>query len=591
MKRTHTCGELNKFHIGKMVFLCGWVQSWRDHGGVIFIDLRDREGLTQVVFSPEENKELHLEAHRLKDEDVIAIGGRTRERPEGTENPKISTGEIEVVCKSLKILNKSLPLPFAVADNAYVSEDLRFRYRYLDLRRPFILKKLTLRHKVCTLIRSFLDKEGFIEAETPILTKPTPEGARDYIVPSRVNPGSFYALPQSPQLFKQILMVGGMEKYFQLARCFRDEDLRADRQPEFTQLDIEMSFVDENDIIDLTERLVAKVFKEARGADLTVPFTRLSYKEAMARFGMDKPDIRFGMELVDISQEVNGCGFKTFTNVLAEGGVVRGINAKGCGEFSRTKVDNLVKKAIDSGAKGLAWFKVIDGKLDSQIKKFFDDGTLNKIAAKMSAENGDLLLMVGDKEEAVYEPLVFLRKKLAQVLKLIDKNKFAPLWVLDFPLLTFNKDEKKWETEHHPFTSPKEEDISCLDSEPGRVYSRAYDLVINGFEIAGGSIRIHSPELQRKMFEIIGLGEEEARLKFGFLLEALSYGAPPHGGIAAGLDRLVSLLSGDENIREVIAFPKTQKAVCPLTGAPSSISPEQLKELGVILSDDRKLKT
>lgn len=585
MKRTHTCGELTSKDKDKIVELCGWVHSRRDHGGLIFIDLRDREGITQVVFNPEKNKELHTLAHQLKAEYVISITGEVLTRPPGTENPKLPTGEIEVLTSELKILNPSLTCPFDVSQETGISEELRFTYRYLDLRRPKLQNKLLLRYKVCKIIRDLLDKEGFIEVETPILTKSTPEGARDYLVPSRLSPGRFYALPQSPQLFKQILMISGLDRYFQIAKCFRDEDLRADRQPEFTQLDIEMSFVDEDDIFSLTERLMSEIFKAALGIKIKTPFPKISYKEALGRFGTDKPDIRFGLELVDLSEELRNCQFRIFAEKLKAGGVIKGLNAKGCGDYSRARIDELTSLVKTYGAEGLAYFKIKKdgGTLDSPIKKFFTEERQERIKKKMDGKPGDLLFLVAETPSIAMEALVRLRSHLAKSEGLVKKDEFMFVWITDFPLFKYNEEEKRWETEHHPFTAPVEEDIPHLSTDPASVGSRAYDLVINGVEVGSGSIRIHDPKLQQKIFEVIGMSGKEVESRFGFLVRALSYGAPPHGGIAPGLDRLVALMSKSDTIRDVIAFPKTQRAICPLTEAPSFVTKEQLKELGLKL--------
>ncbi len=583
MKRTHTCGELTGKDTGKDVVLAGWVHRRRDHGGLIFIDLRDREGITQVVFNPEISKELHQTAQTLRNEYVVAAEGRVRNRPEGTGNPRIKTGEVEVEAVKLTVLNAAQTPPFEIDDDSQISEELRFTYRFLDLRRKPARDKLIIRHKVCQTTRNFLDKEGFIEVETPILTKSTPEGARDYLVPSRVNPGKFFALPQSPQLFKQILMVAGMDKYFQIAKCFRDEDLRADRQPEFTQLDIEMSFVDVDDILDLTERLMKEIFKKAIGLDLKTPFPRLKHSEAVDRFGIDKPDTRFGMELVDLTETLKGGKFQTFEKVIGAGGIVKALNLKVKAEISRSEIDGLTELAIKLGAKGLAWFKAGDGNVESPIAKFFDGERIKALLKKMEASKGDLILMVADKKNTVNEVLAQLRLTIAERYGLIPKDSFNFLWVVEFPWFKYNDEEKRWEAEHHPFTAPYEEDLQFIESDPQRVRGKAYDLVLNGVEISSGSIRIHDRQTQLRIFKAIGLGDEEVKARFGFLLDAFSYGAPPHGGIAPGLDRLIAMMTGSPSIRDVIAFPKTQKAACFMTGAPSDVSEKQLKELGLIL--------
>ncbi len=583
MKRTHTCGELTGKDTGKDVVLAGWVHRRRDHGGLIFIDLRDREGITQVVFNPEISKELHQTAQTLRNEYVVAAEGRVRNRPEGTGNPRIKTGEVEVEAVKLTVLNAAQTPPFEIDDDSQISEELRFTYRFLDLRRKPARDKLIIRHKVCQTTRNFLDKEGFIEVETPILTKSTPEGARDYLVPSRVNPGKFFALPQSPQLFKQILMVAGMDKYFQIAKCFRDEDLRADRQPEFTQLDIEMSFIDVDDILDLTERLMKEIFKKAIGLDLKTPFPRLKHREAVDRFGIDKPDTRFGMELVDLTETLKGGQFQTFEKVIGAGGIVKALNLKGKAEISRSEIDGLTELAIKLGAKGLAWFKAGDGNVESPIAKFFDGERIKALLKKMEASKGDLILMVADKKNTVNEALAQLRLTIAERYGLIPKDSFNFLWVVEFPWFKYNDEEKRWEAEHHPFTAPYEEDLQFIESDPQRVRGKAYDMVLNGVEISSGSIRIHDRQTQLRIFKAIGLGDEEVKARFGFLLDAFSYGAPPHGGIAPGLDRLIAMMTGSPSIRDVIAFPKTQKAACFMTGAPSDVSEKQLKELGLIL--------
>lgn len=583
MKRTHTCGELTGKDTGKDVILAGWVHRRRDHGGLIFIDLRDREGITQVVFNPEISKELHQTAQTLRNEYVVAAEGRVRNRPEGTGNPRIKTGEVEVEAVKLTVLNASQTPPFEIDDDGQISEELRFTYRFLDLRRKPARDKLIIRHKVCQTTRNFLDEEGFIEVETPILTKSTPEGARDYLVPSRVNPGKFFALPQSPQLFKQILMVAGMDKYFQIAKCFRDEDLRADRQPEFTQLDIEMSFIDVDDILDLTERLMKEIFKKAIGLDLKTPFPRLKHREAVDRFGIDKPDTRFGMELVDLTETLKGGQFQTFEKVIGAGGIVKALNLKGKAEISRSEIDVLTELAIKLGAKGLAWFKVGDGNVESPIAKFFDGERIKALIKRMEASKGDLIIMVADKKNTVNEALAQLRLTIAERYGLIPKDSFNFLWVVEFPWFKYNDEEKRWEAEHHPFTAPYDEDLQFIESDPQRVRGKAYDLVLNGVEISSGSIRIHDRQTQLRIFKAIGLGDEEVKARFGFLLDAFSYGAPPHGGIAPGLDRLIAMMTGSPSIRDVIAFPKTQKAACFMTGAPSDVSEKQLKELGLIL--------
>jgi aspartyl-tRNA synthetase len=569
---------LNAKHISETVKICGWVHTRRDHGGLVFIDLRDRWGITQVVFNPEIDAAVHQHAHVLRDEYVVSVEGEVRRRPPGTENARLPTGEIEVMAGSLWVLNSASALPFEIRDDTETDEEIRSRYRFLDLRRPLMKRNLFLRHRVCKIMRDYLDAREFIEVETPVLTKSTPEGARDYLIPSRLNPGKFYALPQSPQLFKQILMVAGFERYFQIARCFRDEDLRADRQPEFTQLDIEMSFVNEDDIFSLIEGLMHEVFKQTIGLELKVPFPRFTHKDVMERFGVDKPDMRFGMELVSFTEIFNGTDFRVFNDVITAGGVIKGICVKDGGNFPRKELDGLTAFAVDAGAKGLIWIKASGG-IQSPIKKFVSDTVLEKALIHAKAEKDGLILIVGDTFQAASTVLARLRLHLADKLGLIKKDEFNFLWVTEFPLFRYNDEEKRWNSEHHPFTAPVDEDLDLFDTDPGLVRSRAYDLVVNGVEIGSGSIRIHKRDIQEKVFRTLQMGQDEIQERFGFLLEAFSYGAPPHGGIAPGLDRLVALLTGNSSIREVIAFPKTQKAVCLLTGAPSTVSERQLREL------------
>ncbi len=588
LSRTDTCGVLNESDIGREVVLKGWVQTRRDHGGLIFIDLRDRWGLVQVVFSPEYSEEALELADRMRSEYVIAVRGLVERRPEGTENPNLATGAIEVRAAAAEILNSAKTPPFYIEDGIDVDENLRLRYRYLDLRRPEMQRTLELRHRAAKATRDFLDQEGFIEVETPMLSKSTPEGARDYLVPSRVHPGCFYALPQSPQLFKQILMVSGIDRYFQIVRCFRDEDLRADRQPEFTQIDMEMSFVNAEDVMSLTEAMIAEICRQTVAIEVPTPFPRLSYQEAMDRFGSDKPDLRFGLELVDVTDLAADCGFKVFSSAAKGGGMVRGLRAPGCGGYSRKEIDELTKFAQTYKAKGLAYFIVTEEGFRSPIAKFFTEDELATIGERFGARPGDLLLFVADQPSVVYAALGALRRMFGERLGLINEKEFRFTWVVDFPLLEFDEDEGRFVAMHHPFTSPREEDIPLLDTEPGRVRAQAYDLVLNGMELGGGSIRIHRRELQEKLFKAIGLDETEAVEKFGYLLEAFEFGTPPHGGIAFGFDRLVMLLARRRTIRDVMAFPKTQSASDLMTGAPDRVSAGQLAELHIKL--DTKIK-
>ncbi len=581
MRRTNSCGELTKKDIGKTVVLCGWTQSRRDHGGLIFIDLRDRHGLTQIVFDPSHNKDTHKMAEHIGREFVLEIKGKIRSRKKGMINPKLKTGEIEVLVDELNILNKSDVPPLEIEENTKINEDMRLKYRYLDLRRPVMQKNILTRHIAVKAVRDFLDKNGFLEIETPILAKSTPEGARDYLVPSRVHPGKFFALPQSPQLFKQLLMVSGFDKYFQIARCFRDEDLRADRQPEFTQIDIEMSFVEENDVFELVESMIKDLWKKTLNIDVKIPFTRISHKDAMSRFGSDKPDTRFGLELIEANDLVKGSDFGVFNDIIKKGGKVKCINAKGCANFSRKDIDELTNLVQIYGANGLAWMKMNE-KLESSVVKYFNDETQKKIIKGTDAKKNDLILFVADRKHFVVDAaLGNLRLKLADKLGLINDNVYNFLWVLDFPLVEYDENLEKHVAVHHPFTSPKDEDLKLLEKDPAKVRAKAYDLVLNGVELGGGSIRIHNREIQEKMFNVLGIKKQEAESKFGFLLNAFKYGAPPHGGIAFGVDRIIAILTKNDSIREVIAFPKNKAAMSLMDEAPSEVDEAQLKELHI----------
>jgi len=580
-KRTHYCGTVNKELVGQAVTLNGWVNRRRDLGGLIFIDLRDRTGLVQIVCSPEVlSEEQYRLAEGLRQEYVVSVSGVVRPRPEGQANPNLATGEIEVDVQSLEILAESKTPPFPVDRAADVDDTLLLRYRYLDLRRQPLQETIAARHRIVHYVRNFLDSHGFLEIETPMLTKSTPEGARDYIVPSRVHHGKFYALPQSPQMFKQLLMIAGFERYYQIARCFRDEDLRADRQPEFTQIDLEMSFVEAEDIMNLMEEMMIGLVKAITGREVPAPIPRISWAEAMLRYGSDKPDTRFGMEIVDVTDSVSQSQFRVFAAAIAAGGVVRGLNAKGCGaKFSRREIDNLVEEAEKYGAKGLIWINVGEGEIKSPIAKFLSEQETTAILRKLQAESGDLLLLVADAAPTAADVLGRLRLSLGKQLGLIDENRCDFIWVTDWPLFEYSEEEGRWAAAHHPFTAPHDEDLGILATDQRNVRAKAYDLVLNGIELGGGSIRISRKEVQMKMFEALGLSEAEVQEKFGFFLEAFEYGAPPHGGIAFGLDRLVMLLTGRDSIRDVIAFPKTTSAMDLMVGAPSAVSPQQLREL------------
>lgn len=582
LKRTCRCAELSEENIGQEVTVMGWVQKARNTGGLIFVDLRDRSGLLQINFQEEKlGQELFDKAYKLRSEFVIAVVGTVVAR-EGGINKNLPTGAIEVVATQLRVLSEAQTPPFPIEEDIKTKEDLRLKYRYLDLRRPDLQRNLIMRSKIATLTRQFLADEGFLEIETPMLNKSTPEGARDYLVPSRVHPGCFYALPQSPQLFKQLLMCSGYDRYFQLARCFRDEDLRADRQPEFTQIDMELSFVDEDDVMDVNERLLQKLFKEILDIDIELPIQRMTWQEAMDRFGSDKPDLRFGMELTDVSEVVAGCGFGVFTGALENGGSVRGINAKGQGSMPRKKIDALVKFAKDFGAKGLAYLCVNeDGTYKSSFAKFMTEDELSALVQKMDGQPGDLLLFAADKNKVVYDVLGNLRLELAKQLDLLDKNEYRFLWVTEFPQFEYSEEEQRYVAMHHPFTMPMEEDLDLLETEPGKVRARAYDIVLNGTEIGGGSIRIHQDDIQERMFEALGFTKESAYEQFGFLMNAFKYGVPPHAGLAYGLDRLVMLMAKQDSIRDVIAFPKVKDASCLMTEAPSRVDEKQLEELSI----------
>ncbi|AWB45684.1 aspartate--tRNA ligase [Paenibacillus sp. CAA11] len=581
MKRTHHCGAISADHIGQTVTLNGWVQTRRDLGGVLFIDLRDRSGIVQIVFNPAYSGDALQVADKVRSEYVLAVTGKVVKRDPETVNPNMTTGELEVQITEIEVLNSAKTPPFFIEDGIEVDESLRLKYRYLDLRRPEMQETLRLRSKAAKVFRDFLDGEDFIEIETPILTKSSPEGARDYLVPSRVHEGEFFALPQSPQLYKQLLMVSGVERYYQLARCFRDEDLRADRQPEFTQIDIETSFMSQDDLLNMMEQLVVRLFRETKGVEIATPFQRLSYAEAMEKYGSDKPDLRFGLELIGVSDLVANSGVKVFASVIEKGGEVKVLNAKGCGTWSRKEIDDLGPYAARYGAKGLAWIQVKEGEFKGPIVKFFTPEEIEAIKERTGAEEGDLLLFSADQKKVVADVLGALRLKIGRQLGLIDDSVYKFAWVVDFPLLGWDEDQKRYVAEHHPFTRPREEDLPLFDTDPGRILAQAYDLVLNGYEVGGGSMRIYKREIQEKMFKAIGLSQEEAKDKFGYLMDAFEYGTPPHGGMAFGFDRLVMLLAGRSNLRETIAFPKTASASDLLMDAPAPVDPGQLEQLHI----------
>ncbi|ULL19740.1 aspartate--tRNA ligase [Paenibacillus sp. H1-7] len=584
MLKTHHCGALTKANVGETVVLNGWVQRRRDLGGVLFIDLRDRSGIVQIVFNPDFSGDALNIADRARNEYVLAVSGKVVERDPATINPNLATGEIEIRVTEIEIMNQAKNPPFFIEDGIEIDESLRLKYRYLDLRRPEMQRTLMLRSKAAKIFRDFLDDNGFLEVETPILTKSTPEGARDYLVPSRVHPGEFFALPQSPQIFKQLLMVSGLERYYQIARCFRDEDLRADRQPEFTQVDIETSFLSQDQLLDLMEELVVRLMKQTADVEISRPFQRISYADAMGKYGSDKPDLRFGLELQDVSDIVSSSGVKVFASVVENGGQVKALNAKGCGSWSRKEIDDLGTFAARYGAKGLAWVVLKDGEMKGPIVKFFSEQELEALKERLGAEEGDLLLFSADTKKVVADVLGNLRLKIGRELGLIDESQFKFAWVVDFPLLSYDDEAKRYVAEHHPFTRPKEEDVHYFNTDPGQIRAQAYDLVLNGYEVGGGSMRIYKREVQELMFQALGFSKEEAQEKFGFLLEAFEYGTPPHGGIAFGFDRLVMLIAGRTNLRETIAFPKTASATDLLTDAPGTVDDKQLEQLSIRLA-------
>lgn len=581
LKRTHNCSQLTKADVGKTVVLMGWVDTRRDHGGLIFVDFRDREGLTQIVFNPQIDEKTHELGGELRSEYCLAVCGEVRPRPEGMTNPNLKTGEIEVYVSDFEIFNRSKTPPFMLEDSINVNEETRLRYRYLDLRRETLKKNIILRSQVCQVVRNYFIENGFLEIETPFLTKSTPEGARDYLVPSRIQPGNFYALPQSPQLFKQLLMVAGLERYFQIVRCFRDEDLRADRQPEFTQIDVEMSFVNRDDLLEVMEGMVAAVWKKTLGIDIKLPISRISYDDCMERYGLDAPDTRFGLELKTVTPIFENSEFKVFGSIAREGGLIKALKVDGKSDFTRKEIDEFTKFAGIYGAKGLAYIKILENEWQSPITKFLSQKEKDELQKDLDLKVGDIVFFGAGKPDVVNGSLGNLREKIGIQLGLADENKFSFVWVVDFPLFMWDEEEKRHVSVHHPFTAPKWDQLDLLDKDPLKCHTNSYDLVLNGNEIGGGSIRIHDSKIQEKIFDLLKIGKKEAKEKFGFLLEALQYGAPPHGGIAFGLDRLVMLLAKVDNIRDVIAFPKTQKATDPMTEAPSIVNPQQLIELGL----------